>query len=95
MVQFYTMSLLSFNFSLNFLKSSLTTPYVAFSFSLLDMPWEVKLILDFPQMFRFDPGSSIKLVSNKIEKMFPQIMQCDFTPAGHTITRADLKRINE
>ena len=42
----------------------------AFS-SLLGVPKGVKKILAFPQTFRFNRGSSIKLLSTKPEKMFP------------------------
>ena len=32
------------------------------------------VVLAFPKIFTFEPGSSIKLLSAKIEKMFPQCM---------------------
>ena len=37
-----------------------------FLFTMIDVPWEVKRVLAFPQMFRFDPGSSIKQNTNNI-----------------------------
>ena len=45
-------------------------------------------------MFSFDPGSSIELLSSKIEKNVSPKYGAILPPAGHTITRADLKRIN-
>ena len=48
----------------------------------------------FTKIFSFDLGSSIKLLTSKIENMYLPRMG-DFTPAGHTIICADLKRINQ
>ena len=39
-------------------------------FSWLGVLREVKIVLAFPKIFRFDTNSSIKLLSNKIEKVF-------------------------
>ena len=50
-VRFDRATLFSFDFPLNFLKSSLATHYVACSFLLFDVPWGVKRVLAFPQMF--------------------------------------------
>ena len=58
------------------------------------MLMEVKKVLAFPKYLRFVCGSSIKLLSSTIVKdSFSQVWS-DLTPAGHTITRAILKRIN-
>ena len=51
------MTLFSFDFLLHFFKSSLATHYVAYFFSLLDVPWEVKRVLAFPQMFGLIPAA--------------------------------------
>ena len=42
----------------------------------------------FSQVFRFDPASFIKLLSSKIENIFPQVW-CDFSHAGHIIDCAN------
>ena len=55
-------------FFLNFLKTSLATHQVARSFSCVGVSKRVKKVLAFPKMFRFDPGSSMKLLSSKIKK---------------------------
>ena len=50
---------------------------------------EVKKVLGFPQMFSFDPGSSIQLLSNNTEKIFPLNMVEFYPGRSH-----HLKRIN-
>ena len=61
MVRFYTGTLFSFDFALNFLETLLATLYAAFSPCLV-CPGELKNVHAFPKNVRFDPGSSIKLL---------------------------------
>ena len=93
MLRFYTVTLFSFDFPLNFLKPSPAAHYVACSFLRAQRTLgSEKSPCFFPNVW-FDPGSSIKPLSRKIEKRFSQV-GCDFTPASNAIIRANLKRIN-
>ena len=47
-------------------------------FLRLGMLREVKRVVGFPKIFWFDPGSSIKVLSIKMEKMF-SLEWCDLT----------------
>ena len=71
MVPFHTVTLFSFDFPLNFLKSLQATHYVARFFSLLGVFREVKRVLAFPKFCGFEPCSSIKLLSAKLKTNVP------------------------
>ena len=70
-VRFDTVMLFSFDFPSNFLKSFAGYALCfMFVLSCLCVLREVKRVLAFPQIFSFDLDRSIKVLSNKIEKMF-------------------------
>ena len=74
MAHIHSVTLFSFDSTLNFFKSLLATHYVAYSFFLTSVCSEELKETFFPQIFRFDSGSSIKLVLIKLEKIFPLSM---------------------
>ena len=70
MVRFHSVTLLSFDFPLNFLKFVLALCCVFFSG--FGMPTRVKRVLAFPQIFRFDTHRCIKLLGSKYENVSPK-----------------------
>ena len=70
MGRFYTVTLFSFDFPLNFLKSLLATHYVARSFLPAWRDRGVKGVLAFPKIFRFDLGSSVKILQQNTNNIF-------------------------
>ena len=64
-----------------------------FIFPFLGVLRKFEIVLAFSKMFSFDSGSSIKLLSNKIEIMFP--LRKYFTSIGRAIICADLEGINK